>query len=162
MDGAHALPLEAALEAEIELGRVDADEQRSPRCAQPAIHVAPDAHELGQMPDHFNDAAHREAFLRMPRLAASAFHARTRNAGEAHAGNAFAHCGDQLRAERVARRLAGDDADGGRGCIHQRTMPRPAVSRNAASGASTAADFASAAMRARAASSESSERYSVL
>ena len=68
--------------------------------------------QLGDVRQHLDEAAQRELVERIPELAAGAFHARTADADEAHLRQAFAHGADQLRAQRVAGSLAGDDADG--------------------------------------------------
>ncbi len=130
MHGANTAPLELRLESEIELGRVDADEQRHARAQQPRAKVAADANQLGDVPEHLDEAAHGELLDRIPRLAALGLHLRTRDASEANAGMPRADRTDQRRGERIARRLARDDADertshsrpNGSGSI-PRTMP---------------------------------------
>ena len=84
----------------------------TPRVEQARAKLAPDAEQLGQMREHFDEAAHGELLEREPGLAAGGLHARARDAGEAHVRAARAHGVDQRRGKRIARRLAGDDPDG--------------------------------------------------
>jgi hypothetical protein len=97
---------------EVEVWRIDTDEQRRLNRPQAAKDVAPDACQLWQMGQHFRIAAQREFGHRVPDLAAGAFHERAANAGKARPGDALTHGVDQLRTQRVAGRFPGDDADG--------------------------------------------------
>jgi hypothetical protein len=76
--GAHAAPLELALEPEVEIGRVDTDEQRHAFGEQPSPERATNAKQLGQMRDHLDEAAHGELLEREPGFAAGRFHFRSR------------------------------------------------------------------------------------
>src|SRR5262249_9518291 len=106
----HAAPLEPRLEAEIEIGRIHTDEQRSLSRAQPSIYLATDAHELRNVAQYLDDAADGELFQRIPQLAAGGFHPWAPDACETHARGPLDYSAYELRAESIARRLAGHDA----------------------------------------------------
>ena len=61
--------------------------------------------------EDLDEAAYGELLDRIPRLAALGLHLRARDAREANAGMPRANRADQRRGERIARRLARDDAD---------------------------------------------------
>jgi hypothetical protein len=69
---AHALALQLALEPEVEVGRVDADEQRDVSRAGARAQLAANAQQLRQVRDDLGEAAHRELLERIPRVAAAA------------------------------------------------------------------------------------------
>ena len=215
MHGPQPSALEARLEPEIEIRRVDADEHGDALGDQPPGERPAHRDELGQPAEDLDEAAHRQRLQRIPGLAAGRLHPRTGDTDEADPGMARAHALDQRRRQRVARRLAGDDAEreGTRrnrrirhpvarapgsesanestaqadcSAAHslpphlstrvvssvaslapcapparddlftgsQRTMPRPAMSRKATSGARTGVSAAAATSRARASSSD--------
>ena len=86
MHGAHAAALEPRLEAEVEVRRVDADEQRHALAATRRDASARRMRdELGQVADDLDEAAHRQRLQRVPRLAAGRLHPRSGDADEAHA-----------------------------------------------------------------------------
>ncbi len=112
MHGAHARALELRFEAEVEIRRVDADEDRHALGAQPSREPAAQCEELRQAGQHLDQPAHRQRFQRIPGLAAGRLHPGPGDADEADLRQPRAHGADQCRGERVAGGLAGDDADG--------------------------------------------------
>ena len=127
MNRAHTVIFETRFEPEVEVGRIDADEQRRLNRSQAMIDVAPDAYQLRQMAQHFRVAAQREFGHRVPDRAAGAFHAGAADAGKARTGNSLTHRVDQLRTQRIARRFPGDDADRDRPCGVRFRHYRPAL-----------------------------------
>ena len=63
LDAGFAQPL---LEAEIEVGRVDADEDRGPVTQQAITQLTADSQQLRQAPDRVDIAEHRETLMRPP------------------------------------------------------------------------------------------------
>jgi hypothetical protein len=107
--GANPSALEPALEPEVEIGGVDADEGIRPPCERAPCHVAADREQLGEMPQHLDQAHHRKLLHRMPAFESRRDHARTADAGESRAREAPPQRFDQVRAEEVARGLASDE-----------------------------------------------------
>ena len=114
MDGARAGTLQLVLEREIEIGRVDADENGHAFREQAARQRAADAEDLRQPRYDLGYATDRQRFQRVPRLAPRRLHLRTRNADEARARDARPDRGNQYRSERVAGRLSRGNSDGER------------------------------------------------
>mgnify|MGYP003694605919 CR=1 FL=1 len=86
MHGAHAMPLEVALEPEIEIRRVDPDEHRDRHIEQPPSERAAQSPQLRNAGHHLGKAADRERFERRPDFAAGRLHFRPGDTDEAHAG----------------------------------------------------------------------------
>ena len=103
--------LQAALQVEVEIRRIDAYEYIGRIRDQPAAQPAADADYLDVMLDDFELAAHGKLFQRKPDVHASGFHARPANADDLERGQKFAQRADQLAAEQITRRLARDHAD---------------------------------------------------
>ncbi len=171
--GARTVALQLALEREIEIGRVDADEHRHAFGKQSARQRATDGEDLGQPGEDLRDAAHGERLERVPCLAPGLLHFRSRDADETSTRYPRTYRLDQHRRQRISRRLACDDSDrdgtGVRGVTHrrlqiavQRTMPRSDATRNSTSGLMTGVAGAVAASAALASSSVRPSRYSVL
>ena len=115
MNRAHAGALQLALEPEIEVGRVDADEQRHARAQAGARRSSRRMRKSSGRCATTSTKPRTASFsMRKPHLAAGRLHPRTGDAGEAHVGMARAHGVDQRRRQRVAGGFAGDDADGDR------------------------------------------------
>ncbi len=160
--------LQLALEAEVEVGRVDADEQRDVGGEKARTQLAPDAEELGKMCHDFRRSRARRASRAdtMPRSRPPPCAAR-RCRRIARSGTRARTAWISVAASASPGRLACHDPDGDRlplgrravhNLAHHRTMPRPDSARNAASGASAGADAASPASLARASSRESPSR----
>ena len=159
MNGAHPRPLEASLEAEVEIRGVDADEYRHAGADQPARDVAAQRKERRKVRNDFGETPHGKSLDGRQDLATRGLHFRPGDARKVHVGAAPPHGLDQGSAERIPGSFTGNDADGqGDG---QRTIPRPLSLRNSTSGASTGWPFAACASAVRASSSESPARYSV-
>ena len=101
MDRAHARALELRFQAEIEIRRIDADEQPRLRPQEPAAQPVPDTHELRQVREHFHIAAQRELRHRVPGFAPGRNHLRPRDSREARGRQPPAHRADQVRPERI-------------------------------------------------------------
>src|SRR5258706_4368598 len=140
MDRADPGRTQPRFEAEIEIGRVDADEEVGGLIEQQAPELAPDREDLGNVLERLDVAAHGELLEREERTSAFTDHLRARDAVEIEVGHALAQRADERRAEHVAGSFPGDDRH-----PLQRRMPRVAVSRNATSGRTS---FASSACRA--------------
>src|SRR6185503_17744630 len=111
MHGAHTPALELPLEAEVEVGRVDADEYGDARVEEAARETAAQRDEPRQVRDHLGKPANGELLGGCEGFAARCLHLRTGDAGEADRRPHAPHGPDQRGAERVARRFAGDDTD---------------------------------------------------
>ena len=154
------------LEPEVEVGRVDADEDRGAFGNEARAKRAADAEQFRQVRDDLGEAAHREAFHRVPGFAALGLHLRPGDARETHPRIARPHGTDQRRRERVPGSLARHDADERRAAGHlsaghrtdQRTTPRPGTARNSTSGRNAGSTAAAASIFARASSSGSPSR----
>jgi hypothetical protein len=99
---------QARLEAQVEVGRVDADEGvRS--CGQQAIakRVA-DAFDLAVVAQHLDIAAYGQLVVRPPGLEALSRHARAADADQARVRPALPHPAEQQSGEQVAGSLASD------------------------------------------------------
>ncbi|MCY1526941.1 hypothetical protein D9M68_619870 [compost metagenome] len=80
MNGLDALAAQAGFEVEIEIGRIDTDEQLGALAQQPGLELAADTGDLGVVPKHLDVAAYGQLFLRPPALEAVGQHARTADA----------------------------------------------------------------------------------
>jgi hypothetical protein len=111
MDRRDAGFLQLALQAEVEVRGVDADEDIGALRQQRLGHAAPDPHDLAVMPERLGVAAHRELVHRIVRLEAERLHARPADAGEEDRVAARLQLRHQRRGELVAGGLAGDHSD---------------------------------------------------
>ena len=101
MNRADAGLLELAFDAEIEVGRVDADERGGAFAQRSREQIAPHGEQAWQVRDHFDEAHHAQFFRRMPQLHTGGGHMRTANAGKARSGNFFAQASDEVCAEQI-------------------------------------------------------------
>ena len=147
----NARGLELPLQAEIEVRRVDADEQVGTVVEEVAPQARADAEDLAQVLQHLDVAAHRELLHGIERARAFGDHPRTGDAVELDIGPALPQRAHQSRAEQIARRLAGDDRDP----RPQRRMPRVAVARKSANARTSGTAPASRSSSARASASVS-------
>jgi len=145
-----ARALELRLEPQVEVGRVDADEEVRALADELRGEARADAQQLRQAAHRLDVAAHRELLHRHERAGARRDHPGAGDAVELGAGEPLAHRAHERRPEHVARCLAGDDGDAG---PHQRTMPRVEVARKSTmaftSGAASACRSSSALASAR-------------
>src|SRR3954465_8420810 len=95
VNGANAATLQLALESQIEIRRIDADEHGNMRIAETLRDVAAQADESRQVRYDLDEAAHGEVLGRRPRLAARRFHLRSGDAGKLDGGPLPAHRVDQ-------------------------------------------------------------------
>src|SRR5712691_10881462 len=105
MDRGDAGPLQPALERQIEIRGVDADEQPRPRRREPAPELPPDPENLRKMPQHLDVAAHRELLHAEPGIEPLSLHFRAADAYTMQIGNALAQRGDEMRPEKISRDL---------------------------------------------------------
>ena len=111
MHGAHAALLQGALEAEVEVRGIDADEDVGLPGQQALAQARAQAQQPRQVAQHFRQPHHRQFAAVVPGLEAGGAHARTTDAGELRVRKAFAQGRHQPGAEQVARGLAGDEGD---------------------------------------------------
>ena len=111
LDRGNAGLLEFALEVEIEIGGIHADEHRGPLGQQAIGEPAPDAHDLPVVAQHFGVAAHAQLVHGHVGLEPFGDHLRAADAGKAQIRTARFQRRDQVRGEQVARRLRGHHAD---------------------------------------------------
>src|SRR5256886_13408491 len=107
----YAPGLEARFEAEIEIGRVDADEEIGRIAQELRAERAADREDRGHALQHLDVAAHRELFHGKERASAFRDHLRSRDAMELRVLPARLHRAHESRAQHVARGLARDDRD---------------------------------------------------
>src|SRR5688572_27333479 len=98
--------LHAPLQAEVEAGGIDADEEVRPRLEQLARKAPADGHDFPVVPEELAIPAHRELLHGEVRLEALALHAGPADAGEQGPGPAALEGGDEVRGEQVAGSLA--------------------------------------------------------
>ena len=103
--------LQLALQAQVEVGRVHADEEIGPLAQHAFGEAAPDAHDLAIVAQGLGVAAHRELLHREVRREALGRHARAADAGELHRGRACFQRRDEVRGQQVPRGFAGHHAD---------------------------------------------------
>ena len=108
----NAACLEAQLEIEIEIRRIDADEHSGRAGNKATAQLAANADDLEKMLKHLDIPAHREFLERKPYFHAGSFHARPADAGEIKLRHQLAQCAYQLAAEQIARRFSGNHANG--------------------------------------------------
>jgi glucose/arabinose dehydrogenase len=111
VDGGNSSVLEAPLQAEVEARRIDADEEIGPRLQQLPSELSPDRHDLAQMAEQLRVAANRELVHRVAGLESLVRHPRTADAGAFERRAARLEGADEMRAEKIARGLAGHHAD---------------------------------------------------
>jgi hypothetical protein len=145
-------------QAQVEVGRIHADEHVGAVLQQPVAQRIADACDLPVVPQHLGIAAHGELFVGPPGFEAMPRHVRPADARGRKPGPALAHAGEQQAGEQVARGFARDECGARSLRLHgQRAMPRVAAARkpliSATSSLASGADCASASMAARAASS---------
>ena len=111
VDGGDAGVLELAFEPEVEIGRIDADEEIRPVAQHAFGELAPDAHDLAVVAQRLGIAAHRELLHREMRLEALGRHARPADARELDPRPARLQRRDQMGGQQVAGGFAGHHAD---------------------------------------------------
>ena len=135
LDGRHAPGLHLASHAQVELGRIDADESIGGCLCQAADQVAAQREQARQVPDDLRETHDREFLDRVPGLATRGNHARTRDSEETGARGTGREGLDQWPSKIVARSLARDEREGSRlrslvhaGCpLSARCRARPAA-----------------------------------
>ena len=151
MHGADAGAAQLQLQPEVEVRRVDADEDVGAREYQVADQVLAPAQQLAQAAEDLDQAHDRQALHGEFGNQALGLHARTAHADELDLGVAFAQRLHQAGAKDVPRGLArhqGDAQLAGARRHGQRVMPRVALwmeSQNTATSGNCAADSASSA-----------------
>ncbi len=107
----HAAGAQRGLEVEVEVRRIDADEELGPFAQQPGAQLAPDAGDLGVVAQHLDIAAHRQLLLRPPALEAARQHLRAADAHRLHGRPARLQAVEQQPGQQVARGLARDQRE---------------------------------------------------
>src|SRR5205814_2411094 len=95
MHGADPRGLEALLEAQVEVGRVDPDEKIGTILDELRAELSPDAEDFRQVLERLDVAAHGELFHGEERACALGDHPRPRDAVELDVGHSSAHRADQ-------------------------------------------------------------------
>ena len=107
----HASLFELALQAQIEIGCIDADGQRRPRRQQPRDQPAPQPQQARQMLQHLGHAHHRQLANVMPAVHTLGAHARAADADEACPRQTRAQRRQQCAAQQIARGFARDQGE---------------------------------------------------
>ena len=148
-------------EAEVELGRVDADEDVRTAFEQCAADARAQRQQARQVVQDLEQSHHGEFLGVGEALAAGGLHARPRHADEARARRALADRRHQRGAQVVAGGLAGDEADRERTLrSHQRMMLRSLAPMKSTNAASSGCDGTSAFSCSVASASLRPDRYS--
>ena len=109
MRRADAVLLEAAFEAEVEVRRVDADEDVGALLQSTFVYSAPHGQQARQMAQHFDQTHHAQTLGRIPLVEAGCRHLRAAHAAEAGVREARAQAGDEPGAEQIAGTFTGDE-----------------------------------------------------
>ena len=120
VDRLHARRFQLGLDAEVEVGRVDADEGIGLVGEQALDQAVPDREDLAEMAEHLEVAAHRELVVRPPGDEAALGHARAADAFGDEPRPARPQAGEQRAGEQVARSLARDHREPGSVRVHPR------------------------------------------
>ncbi len=114
MNRRNAVPLQPALQGQVEVRRVDPDEQPRPCRQQAGGDAATHEEQPGQVPQYLDVAPHREPLHRVPRLEPGGLHLRPPDADENGLRHLFAEGADEIGAEKIPGGLSGhhphDDA----------------------------------------------------
>ena len=160
MHGAHAARLEPALEAEVEVGRVDADEDVGLPVQDPAAQAAAQAQQAGQVGQHFGQSHDRKLAGVMPGVHSGGAHRVAADAREFRVGEAFAQAFDEVGAQQVTGGLAGDQREA-RPCRHHRNSGRSPPSMKSSIRRTSSLSVARSASFVRASSRVSPDMYTV-
>ena len=109
--GANSRALEGCLEAQIEIGRIDADEYIRWCCAPASNERTAQTQQFGQMLEWLDESHHRQHFRICPLFAPCRYHFRPGNAFEHRIRAPLAQRFDHAGTEQVARGLASDQSD---------------------------------------------------
>ncbi len=146
MDGRRAGLAQLMLQAQVEIRRVDPDEDFG-RLRQPApLDVPIGTEQAGQALERVHVAEYRQGVHGMPRVETTGLHLRPAYAFAADVAIARLQTGNDATGQQIARGLAGHHADP---CAHGRMMPRLATSRKSSRIWSCGATSGSACWRAR-------------
>jgi hypothetical protein len=124
--GAHAALLQPALDAQVEVGRVDADEHVRLPFQRTLAERRAQLQQAWQVAQHFGQAHHRQLAGIVPGLAAGAAHGIAADAGEFGIREARLQLAHQARTEQVAGGFTGHQRD------PQRALAEHPLRRNAA------------------------------
>jgi hypothetical protein len=124
--GAHAALLQPALDAQVEVGRVDADEHVRLPFQRTLAERRAQLQQARQVAQHFGQAHHRQLAGIVPGLAAGAAHGVAADAGEFGIREARLQFAHQARTEQVAGGFTGHQRD------PQRALAEHPLRRNAA------------------------------
>ena len=113
--GAQTALAQPFLHAEVEVGRVDADEHVRLPGQQALAELAPQAQQARQVTQHLCQSHHRQLRGVMPGIESGRAHLLAADAGEFGVGVALVQFVDQAGAEQVAGGFAGAQGDAGAG-----------------------------------------------
>ena len=127
--GAQARAAQAGFEVEVEVGRVDADEQVGPVGQQALLERLADADDAAVVAQHLDVAAHRQAIEGPVGAEAVALHDRPTDAPGLHVRPAPAHAFEQEAGQQVTGDLSRDHAD-----LERHRPAHPALSARSRAG----------------------------
>ena len=119
MHGLDALHLQRCFQIEVEIGRIDADEEVRARVAsvqQALFQLLADAENFAVMAQHFDIAAHGQFFAGPPGVKAPADHLRAAYAARCQGRPARFQAVEQQAGEQVAGGFARHQRNAGRCC----------------------------------------------
>src|SRR5439155_25551362 len=108
--GRNARPLQLALERQVEIGSVDADEKPRPRRDHAPSEISPDRVDFQKMPQHLYVTADRQFFHGEPGIEPLRLHLGATDTDEPQSRNSLAQSGDEVSSEKVPRSLPRDHA----------------------------------------------------
>ena len=98
----HTLFLEAGFQGDVEVRRINADEQRRSLLKHAPCQLSPNGNNAGVMTQHLSVTTHRKAFHRKPGIEAGCLHAGAADARESCLWQAFAQGSNEMRPEEVS------------------------------------------------------------
>ena len=158
MHGADATGLELAFEAEVEVGRIDADEHVRAPVDKARTQPASKRQQPRQVREHFAEAHHCQLAGVVPGVDAGVAHRIAADACEPGIRETRPQAVDQSRAEQVARGLAGHQREARRARAH-RSSGRSPASMKSSMRRTSSLSTAIAASLARASSRLSPDMY---
>ncbi len=111
MNGGNTRTLQTPFQTEIEIRRVDADEDIRPRACEVSREISAQTQQSWQMSQHLDEAHDRKFLDGVQRVTAYGLHAHAGNTFELRIGKQFTQRFDQAGTEQISGGLARDDGD---------------------------------------------------
>ena len=129
VDGRNATLFKGFLQRQIEIWRIDTDENIRRIGQEAFLEIAPDPRNFPVVLEHFDIPTDREFFQRIPDIKALPLHFRPANAVEPRVGKACFEGLYEMARQQVAGRLAGNHGDAYDTAGGHRIMPRRETAR---------------------------------